>query len=271
MLLRQSRSLALFALLLTFGGRSGADDVPEDVADVPSKQLTAGGDDNKRYFLIGADPDKKAPKEGYGLVLVLPGGDGGPAFNPFVRRIWKNGLPAGYLVAQLQAVKWTDKQQVIWPTAKLPAEGMKFNTEEFIEAVVADVCKRQTIDRGRVFALGWSSGGPPVYAESLAKTSPLTGAFVAMSVFKPNLLPDLASARGRACFVYHSRDDRVVPFRFAEQAKEALEKNGAKVELQTYDGGHGWLGDVYGDIQAGIKWLEKNHAKPPAEKPSGPR
>jgi uncharacterized protein (TIGR03067 family) len=241
------------------------EDPPEDVADVPSRRLRAGGDDNKRYYLIGAAPKAKGPEGGYGLIVVLPGGDGGADFNPFVRRIWKNGLPEGYLVAQPVAVKWRAKQEVTWPTKKLPDAGMKFGTEEFVSEVVKDVARRHTIDRGRVFALGWSAGGPAAYAVSLAKGGPVTGAFVAMSVFKPALLPDLAEAKGRAWFLHHAKDDRLVPFRFAEQARDALADAGAKVELHTYEGGHGWHGDVYGDIRTGVEWLEKNHPKPAAE------
>ncbi|MCU0784835.1 MAG: hypothetical protein MUF81_12495 [Verrucomicrobia bacterium] len=30
-----------------------------------------------------------------------------------------------------------------------------------------------------------------------------------------------------------------------------------RVRRQTYEGGHGWHGDVYGIIRAGIPWLEK--------------
>jgi RNA polymerase sigma factor (sigma-70 family) len=247
------------------------DDPPEDVADVCSRRLAAGGDENKRYYLIGRDLKEEAPKGGYGLVVLLPGGAGGADFNPFARRVLKEGLPAGYLLAELVAVKWTEKQVVVWPTQKLPEEKTKFGTEEFMAAVVKDVAGRRPIDPARVFALGWSSGGPPVYAASLAKGSPLTGSFVAMSVFKPNLLPGLEAAKGHAYFLYHSEDDRVAPFRFAKQAQEALEGAGAKVKLRTYDGGHGWRGDVYEDIRAGIDWLEKNHAKPAdtGAKPSG--
>jgi RNA polymerase sigma factor (sigma-70 family) len=230
-------------------------DPPEDVADVASRRLLAGGDENKRYYLIGIDPDRKGPEGGHGLVVVLPGGAGGADFNPFVRRIWKNGLPDGYLVAQPVAVKWTPQQEVVWPTKKLPAEKMKFGTEEFVAAVVKDVAKRQPIDRGRVFTLAWSSSGPAAYAVSLEKASPVTGSFIAMSVFKPNLLPELTNARGRAYFLHHAKEDRVCPYRFAEQARDALTGAGARVELQTYEGGHGWRGDVYGDIRTGIEWL----------------
>jgi hypothetical protein len=41
-----------------------------------------------------------------------------------------------------------------------------------------------------------------------------------------------------------------------------LRRAGAKVQLRTYDGGHGWRGDVYGEIRRGIGWLEVNHSAP---------
>ena len=60
-----------------------------------------------------------------------------------------------------------------------------------------------------------------------------------MSVFKPGLLPPLEKAEGHAYFLYHSPDDRVCPFRMAEQAEKDLKENGAVVKLTTYQGGHG--------------------------------
>jgi hypothetical protein len=39
-----------------------------------------------------------------------------------------------------------------------------------------------------------------------------------------------------------------------------LKKNGAAVKLTTYQGGHGWRGNLYDNIRDGIEWLEKNHA-----------
>ena len=42
----------------------------------------------------------------------------------------------------------------------------------------------------------------------------------------------------------------------AEKARDMLAFNGGSVRLQTYEGGHGWHGDVYGKIRAGIEWLE---------------
>ena len=71
----------------------------------------------------------------------------------------------------------------------------------------------------------------------------------------------------RAFYLLHSPDDRVCPFRMAEQATAEQGRAGAAVKLATYEGGHGWRGPVYPQIRAGIEWLEKNAA--PATAVSG--
>ena len=81
--------LAFLALLLS-GSLYAQED---DVADIASRDLRAGKDENKRYFLIGPHKDSKTPNEGYGLIVVLPGGDGGADFHAFVKRIYKYAVP----------------------------------------------------------------------------------------------------------------------------------------------------------------------------------
>jgi predicted esterase len=241
------------------GGGAKAEDPPADVADVPSRDLKVGGDADKRYFLIGPRAGAKpAPvgREGYGLLVVLPGGDGGPDFLPFVKRVCKNAVPEGYLVAQVVAPRWAADQRIVWPTASNPVAKLRFSTEELVEAVVGDVAAAHGLDRSRVFALAWSSGGPAAYAASLRERGSVTGSLVGMSVFQPKFLPPLAGAKGRAFYLYHSREDRLCPYRMAEEARDRLKEHGAAVRLATYEGGHGWRGDVYGDIRAGLRWLE---------------
>jgi predicted esterase len=138
---------------------------------------------------------------------------------------------------------------------------MKFGTEEFIDAVIDDVAARHPIDKTRVFTLSWSSSGPAAYAASLTSKK-VTGSFVAMSVFNPKLLPALEKAKRHGYYLYHSRADRVCPYRMAEQAARDLKKAGARVKLVEYEGGHGWRGPLYDDVREGIRWLEKNHARP---------
>ena len=231
----------------------------EDVADIAFQDLRADKDENKQYFLVGPHKGVTAPKKGYGLLVVLPGGDGSEDVHPFVKRIYKNCVPEGYVLAQPVAVKWTEKQQIVWPTDKNRAEGMKFSTEEFVDAVIKAVGGKHQLDPERTFTLTWSSSGPAAYAVSLTSKK-VTGSFIAMSVFKPAFLPPLEKAKGHGYFLYHSPDDRVCPFRMAEQAAKDLEKSGATVKLTTYEGGHGWRAGVYDQIREGVEWLEKNHA-----------
>jgi poly(3-hydroxybutyrate) depolymerase len=225
-------------------------------AEVESNELRAGGDENKQYFLI-APADAKAPAGRHPLLLILPGGDGSAAFNPFCQRIAADACPDGFVVAQLVAKRWNDRQQIVWPTATNRVPGQKFATEQFIDAVVADVKAKHEIDDERIYALGWSSGGPAVYAATLKKDSPIDGAFVAMSVFNPRFLPPLDGGKGKAFYVLHSPEDEVCPMRMAEAAEKQLATKGAKTTLARYDGGHGWHGDVFGNIREGIDWLEK--------------
>lgn len=231
----------------------------EDVADITSLDLRADKDEKKPYFLVGPHKGVTAPKKGYGLLVVLPGGDGSADFHPFVKRIYKNSVPEGYVLAQPVAVKWTETQQIVWPTDKNRVEGMRFSTEEFVDTVIKDVGGRHALDPDRTFTLTWSSSGPAAYAVSLTSQK-VTGSFIAMSVFKPDLLPPLETAKGHGYFLYHSPNDRVCPFRMAEQAAKDLEISGATVKLATYEGGHGWRGGLYDHIREGVQWLEKNHA-----------
>lgn len=239
----------------------------DDVADVPAQDRLVDKDKNKRYFLIGPAKGSKAPKAGFGLIVLLPGGPGGAEFHPFVKRIFKHAVPKGYVVAQPVAVKWSKEQAIVWPTATNKVEGMKFSTEHFIDAVIADVGKEHAIDPSRIFTLTWSSSGPAAYAASLTSKK-ITGSFVAMSVFKPEELPALEKSKGHAYYIYHSREDRICPFRMAEQAERDLKKAGAEVTLVEYAGGHGWRGPLYDNIREGLRWLDKNRARPQKGDPS---
>jgi predicted esterase len=250
------RIATFVALLVSCGTPSYTARAQDDVADVPSQSLQVGQNDKQQYFLIGPQPNSEAPPNGFGLILVLPGGDGSADFHPFIKRIYKHALPEDYLIAQLVAPKWNPKQVIVWPTKKGKVSGARFTTEQFVDAVIGDVEGRYKLNASRILTLSWSSGGPAGYAASLSSTK-VRGSFVAMSVFKPSEL-SLETAKGRAYYIYHSPDDRTCPFRMAEQAAKRLEENKAKVKLTTYAGGQGWHGDVFNDIRAGIEWLQQN-------------
>jgi predicted esterase len=268
-----SHAVTRLLTLVVIGISAAASNVSaqEDVAEIPSRSINAGADLNKQYFLIGPRPHAEAPTNGYRLLFVLPGGDGSAEFNPFVRRILKFGLTDRYLIVQLVAPAWSDDpDRIVWPTkTNLPDEA-RFSTEEFIAQVLTEVRKTYKIDQRYVFTLGWSSGGPPCYAASLTPATGITGSFIAMSVFKPDQLPSLEHAKGQAYFLLHSPED-FIPIRMAEQARNDLRQHGAKTDLRTYPGGHGWRGPVYANILDGIKWLEENCASPLAASSTAPK
>ena len=230
-----------------------------DASDMTVTEHRAGGDASKLYFVIRKSGTPTAPKEGRPLLLVMPGGDGSAEFQPFIKQIARNAVPDGWLVAQLVAPVWDKRQsqQVVWPTAGSHFPAVKFTTEQFITTVVAEVARTGRVDFQRIFTLSWSSSGPAAYAASLDPTTRVTGSFVAMSVFKPQELSNLAAAKGRSYYLLHSPQD-FIPIKMAEKARATLQAQGARVEFKTYKGGHGWHGDVFGVIREGLAWLNEH-------------
>lgn len=223
------------------------------------------GDTNKRYFLTM--PDGETPAAGHKLLIVLPGGDGSANFRGFVKNIAARAVPPGYIVVQALAPEWTDHpERIVWPTASDKDPKATFPTEQFIVELVEEVRASHPVDPSKVFMFGWSSGGPPSYAAALREGSPVRGAFVAMSVFKPDRLPALDGARDKAFYMLHSPQD-FIPMHFPEAARDRLAAAGAKTTLATYQGGHGWKGDVFGNIRTGVEWLEANSGSGPKTTP----
>lgn len=235
-------------------------EAPPDIADMQVQDLRAGGDEKKRYFVIRRPGEP--PPNGWRTLFVLPGGPGSAEFQPFVTRIAKFALPESYLAIQLVAPVWSPQQAQnnVWPSEKLPATEMKFTTADFFLAVRAELAKAHRLDPRYTFTLTWSSSGMNGYTFPLLPKTGVTGTFVAMSVFKPAQLPALDRAKGHPYFIYQSPQD-FIPFAHAESARDTLQKAGATVELQTYEGGHGWRGDTMGDIRKGITWLEQHASK----------
>jgi len=239
-------------------------------SDAPKPaEFVVGEDRQQRYLLHGLSEGAKAPPKGWRLLVVMPGGDGSAEFAPFVGRIRENALGSDWLIAQIVAPRWDDEQaeQLIWPTQRNPWAGMEFSCEELFEAVVDDVGKQCALDERYLFTLAWSSSGMLAYTLGLEKETRVTGSFIAMSVYKPDQLPSRKAAKGRGFYLLHSPEDQVCPPSMAEQALADLEKAGAQVELATYAGGHGWHGDVFGELRRGVQFLEEQAAKGKPRKP----
>ena len=230
------------------------------------EEVVLAGDAHQKY-LLHAPGKAKDPPGGWRVLLVMPGGDGSAEFAPFVGRIRENALGKEWLVAQIVAPVWDRKQADtnVWPTKLNPWPKMKFPCEELVGSVLDDLGQKRKLDPRHVVTLAWSSSGTLAYTLGVSKDTRVTGTFVAMSVFKPEILPQLELAKGRSFYVLHSPQD-FIPIAMAEKARDELKKNGAQVELATYEGGHGWHGDVYGEIRKGVAWLEERAPKAGAKK-----
>jgi hypothetical protein len=161
------------------------------VTDDALKPRFAGGDEQKRYYLMPSG-DAAVTDRPLGLVIYMPGGDGGEEYRGFGRHSARFALPNGYLLAQLIAPLWYPEQQVTWPCRTdyllqvISAENFKrirFTTEDFVDAVIDEVTAQHDIDPGRIFIYSWSSAGPAAY--EIAFTNPkVRGAFIAAAVYR---------------------------------------------------------------------------------------
>jgi len=85
------------------------------------------------------------------------------------------------------------------------------------------------------------------------------GALVAIVGVPPRPARQARRARGRAVYVLHS-PQVFIALDFAKAAVKELARAGARTQLVTYEGGHGWHGDVFGMIGAGLRWLAAQDA-----------
>ncbi|MEM9643656.1 MAG: hypothetical protein AAF989_01575 [Planctomycetota bacterium] len=233
------------------GDANAAPASSEQASDSPPKtqsfQLESGA--WTRFVMIPPAKQAAKPSGGYPVLFVLPGGDGSVEFHPFVRRFSEDALEGRFVVIQLIA-----PPQIVWPTRR--SKSRFATTEESIVGVLKKLGERGGIDLTQVFALAWSSSGPAVYSALLQDDSPLSGAFIAMSVFRAKDHADLSLAAGKRVHLLHSPEDRTCPYRMAEDAEAQLRAAGAQIELVDYQGGHGWHGDVFANIRAGMDWLQ---------------
>lgn len=239
---------AILLLLLTAVAAPGIAQVPKAV----------DGIEKQRYFLIG-DPANDPPANGWGVLVVLPGGDGSADFHAFVTNIGTNFAPPGYLAIQLVAVEGDPK--LTWPTKHSLRQTKKqsFTTEQHVAAVLKEVAaglpEGVRLDPAKRLVLGWSSGGPAAYAIAADKDLGFAGAFVAMSIFAPRDVQPAKEVAGKRFALLQSPQDQVTPWRHVAQAEEVLTRAGASVWKRGYAGGHGWQGDSLDKLRDGLAWL----------------
>ncbi len=124
--------------------------------------------------------------------------------------------------------------------------------------IVREVMRKSPIDPVHVFLMGAADSGMETYACSLAPQTPFKGFYLLASPFASAQLPPLTNAKGRRYFIAHSEQDKITGIWTANAARQLLVRNGAKVKLTLYHGGHGYdfKDDPWLTMGQAIDWLE---------------
>jgi predicted esterase len=117
----------------------------------------------------------------------------------------------------------------------------------FVEAAASGY----DLDKGRVFAVGFSNGANVAASLLLLHPGLLAGAVLlrAMAPFEPEITPDLS---GTPVYLAAGRSDQMVPPEDTEHLAGLLREAGAEVTLDWQPGGHG-IGPE--EIEAARGWL----------------
>jgi predicted esterase len=251
-------------ILILFGLACSAMEAQALDQAVASEERFAGGDFQKRYFVIRHRLAPAGTPKEYGLLLILPGGAGGADFLPFCANvIFALGVPRDFIAAELVAPAWgkPSDSTVVWPGKAFPDARARFTSEDFVDSVIRDVGGRYKIHDGWVFTLGWSSSGHVLYSSSFENPK-IRGSFIAMSRFQPLWFPHPQNAKGKRYYLWHSPDDAVCPYAESEFAALFLGKLGASTLHRSYRGGHGWVPyTFYADrIKEALEWFRASEA-----------
>ena len=209
-----------------------------------------------RYFLLGPRAAVEPPSDGYKLVVVMPGGNGGVAFQPLVRRLLYYAMTDEFIVAE--PVAFSQGVAIIWPTRfhdREIGQTPPVFTEDFVESVIQDVGRRHHVDRRFVFTLAWNSSVPAAYAIALQSSTAVTGSYISMIVFPTEWPGSLAEAKGRPFLLAHALQDGHGRFTWSEQAMQQLTGAGAIVKSTDRDSTNARHGLDYDQVSEGLKWL----------------
>lgn len=231
--------------------------------EVEPKSITAtshviNSDNRKTYVQFGPKPGAEKPDGGWKVLLILAGRRGTESETNHCKYICEHAVPDDYIAIQLIAPVWSDDpNRVIWPTKKLNPQNAKFTTEDFVVEAVNDLKSRLDINENRVFALGWDTGGPAVFANSVFEANPIKGHIIASSLFKPDQWTNPPNAKKQAYYILHAKKNWIDIETHGQHAVATLSKLGAKTKLFT-DPSHGWGGQENKNITSALNWLETN-------------
>lgn len=131
-------------------------------------------------------------------------------------------------------------------------EDLAFRTRELAEFIDA-ACEKYSVDRTRLFAIGFSNGANIAASVLLRFPEKLAGAILirAMVPFVPKQVPDL---RSKPVLLLSGRADPIVPTAQVDELADILTSAGASVALHWEKAGHTL---IQSDVSTARDWMRR--------------
>jgi phospholipase/carboxylesterase len=170
-------------------------------------------------------------------------------------------LPPRFRVLSLRAPLVRGPASFAWFDVEFLPDGFKINSEQLdasrrtVIALIAEAVAAFDADPAQVYLLGFSQGAILSLAVTLTQPELLAGVVALSGRIPPEVRPLLVAPErtaGLPVFLGHGRLDTVVPYVWAERAREVLERQRVALDFFPYEMDHRIAPDTLRDATA---WL----------------
>lgn len=156
--------------------------------------------------------------------------------------------PSDFLVISVRAPQVLSYSQYSWFSydwsSGFPEADIHESNESrlYVKKLIEEIILTFNIDPSQIYLLGFSQGAELSLSIALSFTKLIRGVVVLSGKLSEETKATLKNHQEESVpnmFWGHGRLDPVIPFRFAEEGKEILEKIGAPLSFHEYPIGHG--------------------------------
>lgn len=150
---------------------------------------------------------------------------------------------------------------------------------ERIMAEIRALAEQGTIDPKAVFLMGLSAGGNMAYIVGLTYPEAFAGLVVFSGAMEGPVMTEANFKRAAGklpVYIVHGTKDQSMPYQLATKARDALQAQGVRVQLQSFEGGHEAPPNFTNVVRQAATWCRTRPAggatppggvTPPARKP----
>lgn len=129
-----------------------------------------------------------------------------------------------------------------------------------IAKIVEEIKNLEAIQPGQVYLAGFSAGASMCYFVALKEPERFAGVIAFSGALQKEFVPggDGEPANKKVpMFIVHGKQDAMMPFVLAENAEAYFKKNGFRVVLRSFDGGHTLPKNYFDLLKEAVEWFKK--------------